>query len=193
MEVSLEQRGTTGATTAETQLTPNSVEGHIGGLRSFDEDVQTNVISATEATNEDSAAETIDEDSRRYDYYTGELLDRTKYNSGRKKDLDQLESFGVIRRVKKSEDTDGAHVRMKIIAHNTGDLVRLMETCQCGSQSLRTSRGTPALKVFCMLIAKEASHSHPEHGHRKVIAILGVAVAFFHADMEDKIYAHPPA
>ena len=32
-----------------------------------------------------------------------------------------------------------------------------------------------------------------EHGHRKVIAILDVAVAFFHADMEDVIFAHPPA
>ena len=47
--------------------------------------------------------------------------------------------------------------------------------------------GTPALKVFRMLIAKAASHSHPEHGHRKVIAILDAA------DMEDVIYAHPPA
>ena len=48
-EVSLEQRVTTGAKrTAETQLTPNSVEGHIGGLSSFDghQDVQTNVMSA---------------------------------------------------------------------------------------------------------------------------------------------------
>ena len=44
-----------------------------------------------------------------------------------------------------------------------------------------------------MLIAKAASHSHPEHGHRKVIAILDVAVAFFHADVEDNIFAHPPA
>ena len=53
--------------------------------------------------------------------------------------------------------------------------------------------GTPALKVFFMLIAKAASHSHPEHGHRKVIAILDVALAFFHADMEDVKNAHPPA
>ena len=99
MEVSLEQRVATGATkrTAETQLTPNSVEGYIGGLRSFDghQDVQPNVLSAIETTKEDSAQETIDEDSHRYDYYTGELLDRTKC-TGRKKELDQLESFGVI-------------------------------------------------------------------------------------------------
>ena len=50
MDVSLEQRVTTGATkrAAEIQLTPNSVEGYIGGLRSFDghQDVQTNVMSA---------------------------------------------------------------------------------------------------------------------------------------------------
>ena len=48
--------------------------------------------------------------------------------------------------------------------------------------------GTLALKVFCMLIAKAASHSHTEHGHRKIVAILDVAVAFFHADMEEVIY-----
>ena len=44
MEVSLEQRVTTGASKrrAKTQLTPNSVEGYIGGLRTFDghQDVQ---------------------------------------------------------------------------------------------------------------------------------------------------------
>ena len=44
-----------------------------------------------------------------------------------------------------------------------------------------------------MLLAKAASHSHPEHGHRKVIANFDVTTALFHADMEDKIYAHPPA
>ena len=52
---------------------------------------------------------------------------------------------------------------------------------------------TPALKVFRRLIAKAASHSHTEDGHRKIIPILDVAVVFFHADMEVVIYAHPPA
>ena len=47
-------------------------------------------MSAIETTNEDSGAETIDEDSRRYDCFTAELLDRTKY-IGRKEELDQLE------------------------------------------------------------------------------------------------------
>ena len=43
-------------------------------LRSFDghQDVQTNVMSAIETTNDDSAAETIDEDSRWYDDFSGE-------------------------------------------------------------------------------------------------------------------------
>ena len=100
---------------------------------------QTNVMSPNERINEDSTAETIDEDSNRCDYFTGELLDRTKYIAGRKKELDQLESFGVVRRVKKNEATDGAHVRMKIIAHNKR-CSRALETCRCGSQSLRTSR-----------------------------------------------------
>ena len=199
MEVSLEQRVTKEARkrAAETQLTRNSVEGYIGCLRSFDghQDVQTNVMSAIETTNLDSAAETIDEDSRRDDYYTRELLDRTKYITGRKKELDQLESFGLIRRVNKSEATDGAHVRVMIIAHNKGDLVRWRLVSMEVNHYERHDvfAGTPALKVFRMLIATAASHSHPEHGHRKVIAILDVTVAFFHADMEDKIYAHPPA
>ena len=88
MEVSLDQRAATGATkrTAETQLTPNTVEGNIGGLRSFDghQDVETNVMSAIETTKDDSAAEAMDEDSRRCDYYTGEF-DRDKFFAGRKK------------------------------------------------------------------------------------------------------------
>ena len=43
---------------------------------------QTNVMSALETTKEDSAEETIDEDSRRYDYFSRELFDRTKYRTG---------------------------------------------------------------------------------------------------------------
>ena len=120
-------------------------------------------MSAIETTNDDSAAETIDEDSRWYDHYTGELLDRTKYITEREKELDQLESFGVIRRVKKSEATDGTHVRMKIIAHNkvilcAGDLPAW--------KSIQYERhevfaGTPALKVFRIFDRKSSqSQSH---------------------------------
>ena len=47
------------------------------------------VMFASETTKDDSAAETIDKDSRRY----GELLDRDKYIAG-KKESGQLESFG---------------------------------------------------------------------------------------------------
>ena len=60
-------------------------------------------MSAIEITKQDYAAETVDENSCRYDYYAGELLDRDKYITSRKKELDQLESFGVVRRVKKTE------------------------------------------------------------------------------------------
>ena len=95
----------------------------------------THVMSAVETTKDDSSVETIDYDSRRYDCFTGQLHDRTKY-IGRKKELDQLESFGVIRRVKQSEATHGKHVRTKIIAHNKGDP---LEPCQYG-HSIRKSR-----------------------------------------------------
>ena len=194
MEVSLEQRDATGATkrTAATQLTPYSVERYIRGLRSFDghQDVQTNVMSAIETVKEDSAAKTIDEESRRYDHFSGELLDRTKYITGRKKELDQLSSFGVIRR----EAIDGIHVRMKIFAHNKVDLVRWRLVSMVNQYERHdVFAGTPALKVFRMLIAKAASHSHAEHGLRKIIAVLDVAVAFPHADTEDVKHAHPPA
>ena len=84
---------------------------------------------------------------------------------------------------------------MKIIAQNKGDLVRWRLVSMEVNQYERhhVFAGTHALKVFRMLIAKAASHSHREHVHRKIIAILDVAVAFFHADMEDKKNAHPPA
>ena len=36
------------------------------------------------------------------------------------------------------------------------------------------------------------SQSNSEHGHRKIIAILDVAIAFFNADMDEVICAHPP-
>ena len=99
----------------------------------------------------------------------------------------------MFRRVKKSEAIDGTHVRMKVIAHNRGDLVRWRLVSMEVNHYERHDvfAGTPALKVFRMLIAKAASHSHPEHGHRKVIAILDVAVTFFHADMEGVIPSAP--
>ena len=70
--------------------------------------------------------------------------------TGRKKEHDQLESFGVIRR----EATDGIHVRMMIIAHNRGDLVRWKSV---STNVTDVFASTPALKVFSMLIAKAAS------------------------------------
>ena len=100
----------------------------------------------------------------------------------------------MIRRVKKSEATDGTHVRMKVIGSEKGDLVRWRLVSMEVNQYERHAvfAGTPALKVFRMLIAKEASHRHSEHGHRKVVAILHAAVAFLLADMDEVIYAHPP-
>ena len=89
------------------------------------------------------------------------------------------------------EATDGIHVHMKIIAHNKDDLVR-WRLCQFGLYQ-NPARTCCTLKVFHMLIAKAASHSHTEHGHRKIVAIMELAVAFFHADMEDVENAHPPA
>ena len=70
---------------------------------------------AMEVTKDEFSVDTIDDDSRQYDHYTGKFLDRDKYIAERKKDLDQVEAYCVIRRVKKSEAIDGTHVRMKEI------------------------------------------------------------------------------
>ena len=77
MEVLLEQRVTTRATkrTAETQLTPNSVEGYSGGLRNFDghQDKQTNVMSAIETAKKRilSRKQLMRTVAKMTDYYTG--------------------------------------------------------------------------------------------------------------------------
>ena len=83
--------------------------------------------------------------------FPGKLLDRDKYIAERKKELEQVEAYCVIRRVKKSEAIDGTHVRMREIgklryefeefAHRTVDKVieeieqvKLMETRDDTSQ-----------------------------------------------------------
>ena len=93
MDVSLDQSSTTGATKrrAEAQRTPNNVEGYIRGLSSFDahQAEQAQLMLAIEVAKDDFSVDLIDDDSRRYDYQTGKLLDRDKYIAGRKKELDQ--------------------------------------------------------------------------------------------------------
>ena len=70
---------------------------------------------AIEVAKDEFTLDTIDDDSRQYDHYTGKLLDRDNYIAERKKELDQVEFHCVIRRVKKSEAIDATHVRMKEI------------------------------------------------------------------------------
>ena len=127
---------------------------------------------------DDSSVNVIHEDSRRYDYYTGQLLDRDKYTVGRKKEHDQLESSGVIRRVKKSEATDGTHVRMKIIAHNKGGLVRWRLVSMEVNQYERHDvfAGTPALTVSSIaeptLILFRVRSSTPSRQHVQLLRIV---------------------
>ena len=117
MDVSLDQSVTASATKrrAETQLTLNSVEGYTGGLRSFDgrQAEQAQEVLAMVVAKDEFSVDTIDDDSHQYDHYTGKLLDRDKYIAEREKELDQVEAYCVIRRVKKSEAIDVTHVRMK--------------------------------------------------------------------------------
>ena len=82
--------------------------------------------------------------------------------------------------MKKSEATDGTHVRMKVIASEKRDLVRWRPVRMEVNQYARHDvfAGTPALKVFRMLIAKSSKSSSPRARTRKVIAILDAAVQF---------------
>ena len=58
---------------------------------------------------------TLEDVSHHDEQYTGTLRDQDKYIASRKKEFDQMEDFSVILRRKKSEVTDGTHVRMKEI------------------------------------------------------------------------------
>ena len=92
MDTSQDESTTTGATKrrAASQLTPSSLEGYTGGLRSFDWDQAADLrvlMMAFEAATYDAFVDTIDDDNRRYDYSSGKLLDRDKYTAGRKKEL----------------------------------------------------------------------------------------------------------
>ena len=53
--------------------------------------------------------------------------------------------------------------------------------------------GSRAIKVLRVLISEAANQRDPEDGHiARSFAILDAAVAFFHADMDKVVYAHPP-
>ena len=64
------------------------------------------------------SVDTIDDDSRQYDHFSRKLLDRDNHIAERKKELDQVEAYCVIRRVEKSEAIDDTHVRMKEIGRS---------------------------------------------------------------------------
>ena len=119
--------------------------------------------------------------SRQYDYCTGQLLERDKNIAGRKKKLHQLESFGVIRRVKKSEATDGTHLRVKITVHNKGDLVRWrlvsLEVNQYKRHDVFVDTSTSVYLLQKQQVTDNANH--------EIIAILDVVAVFLHTDLQE--------
>ena len=86
-DVSLDQNATTVATkqSAETQMTPDNVEGCIGGLRSFDghQAEQADSMLPIKAM-EKSSVNTIDDVSHWYDHCTRQLWNRDKGIARRK-------------------------------------------------------------------------------------------------------------
>ena len=80
MDVSLNQNAKTSDTIrrTETQLTPNNFESSIGGLRSFDghQAEQAHLLLASDVARDEFSVDTIDDESRRYDYHTRKVLDR---------------------------------------------------------------------------------------------------------------------
>ena len=59
-------------------VTPNNVEGYIGGLKSFDghQAEQAHLMLAIEVAKDKFSVDTIDDDSRWYDYSTRKLRQR---------------------------------------------------------------------------------------------------------------------
>ena len=126
---------------------------------------------AIEVAKDEFSVDTIDDDSRLYDHYTKKLLDRHKYIAERKKELDQVEAYCVIRRVKKSETIDGTHVRMKEIGklrYEFGEFVHRKEE--------KVIEEMEQVK----LMEKRDDTSQ----QRKIDHVV--------TDMDELIYAHPP-
>ena len=64
----------------------------------------------------------------------------------------------------KSEAADSTHVRMKIIAHNKGDLVCWRVVSMVNQRERHdVFAGTPALKMFGMLIAKGSQSQNTQN------------------------------
>ena len=135
----------------------------------------------------------VEDVSRRCDQHTGKLRNQDKYIAERKKGFDQMKGFSVTRRVKRSEVTDGTHVRMRAMASEKGDRVCWMKVNQ--HERHEVDAGTNVLKRLQLSIAGAASQRRTEHGHRKITTILDTAIAFAHTlpavtNTEELIYAH---
>ena len=179
---------------AGTQLTTNNVESGIGDLRSVTghQAARADSMLPVEATK--YSWNTIADVGYQYEHYTGKLWDRNKCVAKRKKEVDQMEVFSVIRRGKKSEAVDGTHVRLAAIPSEKGDLVRWRFVSIEVNQHERYDgfADAQALKLFPMSMARAASQRHTVHCHRKITAILDATTAWFHKDMDQLIHAHPP-
>ena len=126
---------------------------------------------AIEVAKDEFSVDTIDHDSRQYDHYTGKLLDRDKYIAERKKDLDQVEAYCVIRRVKKSEATDGAHVRMKEIGKLRYEFEEFVHR--------KVDKVIEEIEQVKLMEKRDDTSQQRQSDH---------AVT----DMDELIYAHPP-
>ena len=128
------------------------------------------------------SANTIAAVSYPYKHYTEELGERDKQVAKR---------FGVIRRGKKSEATDGTQRRMAAMTAGAGNLGnwRLVSIEVNQLERYDGFADMLASTVFSRSTEKVASQRHQEQRHQKSTTNLG---ACFHTDMDESIRAHTP-
>ena len=153
-------------------------------------------MSSGVTTNQSSVANEVNEiPTVHYDYYTQEVLDEELYQVGRNEEMNQMERHGVKEEIDIADATGGKHIRGKIIAHykKNKDGSVIVRWRLVGMEINQYQRddcfaGTPALKVFRMLVSKAASSPNSKGIHRRAIGFYDACVAFFHAELENYQY-----
>ena len=130
-----------------------------------------------------------------YGTRSGELLDPQKVQVGRQKEYDSILRHGVMELVKSNECRSGAaHVRGGWVEDYKGDVVRSRFVAKQVAYERRAdvSQSTPALLVFRLMMSLAASAAPIFQGEPVVIGVWDISVAFFHSQMDELVYVHPP-
>ena len=134
-----------------------------------------------------------DETKNYYDQYTGEILDKDMVQKARELEIQQMLDYKVFEWCSESE-VDGEIIKTKWLDHLKA--VELVRSRCVGMQFATTVdfemyAGTPPLAMIKLIISMAACRSSAG-GEEYSLAIHDISVAFFHAELDCKMYARPP-